>query len=101
MNPDSTLTSPPPKLATEPAMHDAAWASRSPEELRGLIQHGLRDSDSFEAARELERRARDGTEEAEHAAELDKVHQQTFARYLVGGLVLIGLMGLILGLFVI
>ena len=102
MNPDPVLATPRPlSPSPEPPLLDAAWAARSSEELRQLVQHGLLDGDSFEAARELERRARDGTEQTEHAVEVEKADQRTFARYLVWGLALIGLMGLILGLFVI
>ena len=102
MNPDPALASPPRATPpSDPALLDAAWALRSSEELRQLVQHGLMDGASFEAARELERRARHGTEQTEHAVEVEKADQRTFARYLVWGLTLIGLMGLILGLFVI
>ena len=102
MNSDSTLANPRPAVPlTEPAHVDGSWASRSPEELRELVAHGLMDDSSFQAARELERRARDETQQAEQAVEVEKVHQQTFARYLLWGLALIGLMGLVLGLFVI
>lgn len=101
MNPEPTLIhSRSTPSSAEAALLEAAWSSRSPEELRQLIEHGLRDGDSVAAARELERRARDGTTQAEQAVEVDKAHHRTFVRYLVSGLIAVAIVGLFVGLFV-
>lgn len=101
MSSDFTLARPAAPSPADSSLLDSSWAARSSEELREIVQHGLRDESFADAIRELERRARAGTEQAEHAVEVDKAHHRSFVRYLILGLALVALAGLILGLFVI
>ena len=102
MNPEPTLAGPSAHTSpTDAPLLDAQWAARSSEELREIVQHGLRDASFADAARELERRSRASTHEAEAANQAEVVQQRTFVRFLIAGFVVLAALGLILGLFVI
>ena len=100
MSSDQLLARPAVTTDAQSPLLDAAWENRSAGELRKIVEHGLAGGESFEgAARELERRARNVTRQAEETSEADRIHQQALVRYLLGGLALVAVAGLIFGLF--
>ena len=101
MNPEPSLADPKAESAArEASLLDAAWADRSSEELLAIVQHGLSAGKSFAgAARELERRARVVTLRAEQDSEAQEAMRKTFVRYLITGLAIVAVAGLLTGLF--
>lgn len=99
MNLDRNLVRPaaPQSPPGDAALLDAEWSSRPTEELRAIVQHGLRDDSFSAAASELERRARTLSEKAEQRAEANRADHRLFARFVLGGLIALGILGLILG----
>ena len=100
MNQDTNIVRP---VATEGErpLIDFRWRARSADELRAIIAHGANDDDFPDAARELERRAREMTDAADAAKAEGVRGQRIFARYLVGGLLAVAVLGLVIGLFAI
>ena len=103
MNPDSGHAPTKASRLSQPdsPLLESAWSSKPADELREIIEHGPRD-DSFEAAaRELERRARNLGYEAQASSLAEKHEWLLFRRFLVVGLIVMAVIGLLIGLFVI
>lgn len=103
MNPDSGLVQQPVADIpphSKPALLDAHWSSRSAEELRVIVEHGLRDDRFSAAAHELERRARLLSDQADQTVQADRADHRLFARFVFGGLIALGIMGLVIGVFI-
>ena len=83
----------------EAPLLDASWSSRSADELRAIVEHGLRDDRFGAAARELERRSRVLSDQAEQEVRTERADHRLFVRFLLGGLIALGIMGLVIGLF--